>query len=81
MTESGYSCARCKEKLIVTFTQSYASGSFMLIVRPRRVSSCHNYKPGLRNRVCQGEGVTKDQALSLFVEPGHGVKREVVRDE
>jgi hypothetical protein len=80
VTESGYSCGLCKEKL-VCMVNRVAGPSFTLLVRPRRLSYCRNYKPGRKNRVCMAEGVTRDEALSRFVEPGQGKRREVVRDQ
>lgn len=79
MTESGFSCARCKEKLVVIMYYTKSNTGFGLMVRPRRISKCANYKPG-GSRVCASEGVTKDEALERFQTPGHGPRREVLKD-
>lgn len=53
-------------------------GEFVLIVRPRRITKCNNYKPGLADHVCQAQGVTKHEALTNFINPGHGPPRGVI---
>jgi hypothetical protein len=79
VTESGYSCARCKEKLVVIMYYTKTTTGFGLLIRPRRVSKCANYKPG-GSRICGAERVTKEEALENFRVPGHGGRREVVKD-
>jgi len=88
VSRSGFSCARCKELLMVVLQhkpggahkddQGEPVGEFGLIVRPRRISKCCNYKPGFSGLGCQAEGVTTQEALAAFVNPGHGPRREVI---
>ena len=88
MSQSGFTCAQCQEQLVLVLqhqtvglhkdNQGEPVGGFVLIVRPRRITKCSNYKPGSSDLVCQAEGVTTHQALAAFVNPGHGPRRAVI---
>jgi hypothetical protein len=88
VSRSGFSCAQCRELLMVSLQhkpggahkddQGEPVGEFVLIVRPRRITKCCNYRPGFSDLVCQAEGVTTHEALAAFVDPGHGPRREVI---
>jgi hypothetical protein len=88
MSQSGFTCAQCREHLVVVLqhkivglhkdNQGEPVGEFVLIVRPRRITKCSKYKPGFSDLVCQAQGVTTHGALAAFVNPGHGPRREVI---
>ncbi len=67
MTETGYNCQRCGEELCALLLPG--EGKFSIFIRPRRVSKCRRYKPGLVERVCKAQGVTRDDAIAKFRDP------------
>lgn len=61
MTEdSPYICDRCKAELMFVCYDGH------VLIRPRRMRDCRNYRAGFSSRVCQGLGDSKEGAVMAF---------------